>query len=102
MKKRIEAYFKSENDVETAKTALQQLHVQDIIIDDIPEEGNKIAFVPFVQSGLSWGVAASLDLNQEEKKEEEMTHVLEGKVKAEEYDKAIAILSEKEGYMRRE
>lgn len=102
MKKRMEAYFKSENDAESARAALQQLQVHDMIIDDIPESGYKLTFVPFTQPGLSWGVAAPLNINQEDHEEEKMTHVLEAEVKAEEYDKAMKILSEKKGYMKSE
>lgn len=102
MKKRIEAYFKSENDAESAKAALQQLHVSDMIVDDIPESGYKVTFVPFTQSGASFGVAAPIDIKQEEQNAEDITHVLEGEVNAEEYDKAMDILSAKDGYMKNE
>lgn len=102
MKKRIEAYFKSENDAESARAALQQLQVYDMIIDGIPESGYKLTFVPFTQPGLSWGVVAPVNINQEEQGEVKMTHVLEAEVKAEDYDKAMKILSEKDGYMKSE
>lgn len=100
MKKRILAYFKSENDAESAKAALQKLHVSELIVDDIPESGYKFTFVPFTQSGHSLGVGGEIDLESSEEKVEAITHVLEGEVKVEEYERAIKILSEKDGYLK--
>lgn len=99
MKKRILAYFKSENDAESAKAALQKLHVSELIVDDIPESGYKFSFVPFTQSGQSLGVGGKIDLEDREEKGETITHVLECEVTIEEYEEAIKILSEKEGYL---
>ena len=107
MKKRFQAYFKSENDAESAKAALQRLRVTDLIVDDIPEGDHKINFIPFTQPGMNWGLAGTIDTEGAEElevKEEtgRVTHLLEGMVQAQEYEQALRILSEKEGYIKDE
>ncbi|CDO04518.1 hypothetical protein BN988_03078 [Oceanobacillus picturae] len=107
MTKSFVAYFKSENDAETAKAKLEKLRVSNVLVDELPETKKHNAYFPIVGMGtpgtmstgtgvMGLGVADVSDNNREE--HGQITHLLEGKVEEEDYDQAISILAESKGY----
>lgn len=63
MAKKIEVYFKSENDAESAHAALKKLKVNDVYIEEIPEDIDTGVFVPFSSAdvGSSSGAVGHSD-----------------------------------------
>jgi|SRR5690625_3710448 len=104
MMKHIQAYFKSENDAEAAKAKLEALRAADLFVDEFSEATeNKTVFVPLFTMGST---AASTGIIAEEvymdREEEHVTHLLEGKVNEEDYEKAIQILQDGDGLKKLE
>lgn len=114
MTKNIRAYFKSENDVESARASLQRLRVSNLFIDELPEEereNNYVAILPLGSASnstsIGTGVAgantgagvgnigAAFDDGDDNN---QITHILEGQVEDEDYEEAQAVLAENRGY----
>jgi|SRR5690625_2967905 len=100
MPKSILVYFKSENDAEAARSGLQRLRVSDLYVDHLPGGDTKTAYVPI-------GSADREDLESRkgffkglfQKDEDPMTHLVQAKVQEVDYDEAIGVLSELNGYV---
>lgn len=95
MMKNMLAYFKSENDAVAAKASLEKLRVADVFVDEFPETENKTVFVPLFTTGAT---TASTGIIAEgiytDRKEDNVTHLLEGKVHEADYEEAIKILQD--------
>ncbi|WP_100009742.1 hypothetical protein [Lentibacillus sediminis] len=104
----IHAYFKSENDAESANAALQRLRVKNITVEEIPESGRTITVLPIFHGGGGTvggtvGAAPTQDNSELSGKDNgSVTHLLEGEVEESDYDEATRILSENNGYARNE
>ena len=104
MSKSILVYFKSENDAETARSGLQRLRVSDLYVDHLPEGDTKQTFVPISaahspgteESGMvkEKGVLAGLF----NKKEDPATHLIQAQVQEVDYEAAIDVLIEANGF----
>lgn len=106
MTKSILAYFKSENDAESARIRLQSLRTENLYLDNIPEETNEMSFAPIVptSSGTHGPGLAAVNSSEDGGHEnipgedDQMTHLIEGKVREEDYDKAMKIIREANGF----
>jgi vacuolar-type H+-ATPase subunit D/Vma8 len=103
MMKNIHAYFKSENDAEAAKAKLEALRAADLFVDPFPQKENEGVFVPLFTMGTT---TASTGIIAEgiymDRKEDHVTHMLQGKVDETEYEKAIKILQDENGLKKLE
>lgn len=100
MPKSILVYFKSENDAEAARLGLQRLRVTDLYVDHLPEGDSKTMYVPIgdmddadteTRKGFFKGLF--------QKDEDPMTHLVQVKVQETDYDEALGILTELNGYV---
>ncbi|WP_217586326.1 hypothetical protein [Lentibacillus saliphilus] len=106
MKERIHAYFRSEDDAESARAKLQALRVSDIVIEAMPNDEG--AYFSFPMTGPSAGVTrvtaseVASDLFGTEKEQLDQAqmrpHILEAQVEASHYDAAQSVLREAGGY----
>lgn len=102
MTKRVEVYFKNENDAESAKMKLQPLKVTNIFVDKMPVKDEKVFFFPFVQANLGGteetksnkdGIANEKDLSNNSP-----THMLQFDVEEEDYEASMNVLKQYECY----
>lgn len=115
MEKRIEAYFETENDAESARAGLQRIRATNVIVDSIPEGDENKKYVPVVPfrvdsnpgvvssgtqgtDGLARFAHAQEDWHDKGETKEYMTHMLQADVYEEDYDKAIDLLIRNAGY----
>ncbi|PAV31479.1 hypothetical protein CIL05_02155 [Virgibacillus profundi] len=103
MTKNILAYFKSENDAESAKANLQRLQVSNLFVDEIPETDHNVTYVPLMpigstNTGTSAGGVVGLGDDLANKDDNPATHLLEGQVDEKDYEEAIQILADSKGY----
>ncbi|WP_010648512.1 hypothetical protein [Oceanobacillus massiliensis] len=106
MLKNILAYFTSENDAESARSALQTLKVKKLSIDQIPNDQGQenTRYIPISPLGPTWGINGTLeketfgDEKVSEKDDRPLTHVIEGQIDEEDFDNAMKILLENDGY----
>ena len=100
MSKSILVYFKSENDAEAARSGLQRLRVSDVYLDHLPEGDNKTSYVPIgdmdaddteSRKGFFKGLF--------QKDNEPMTHLVQAKVQEVDYEEAMGLLTELNGYV---
>ncbi|WP_404455978.1 hypothetical protein [Oceanobacillus kapialis] len=107
MSKSFVAYFKSENDAETAKAKLEKLRVSDMLVDELPNGDKRATYFPIVGIGTpgsmstgsgAMGIGMADVTDDHDEKSQKLTHLLEGKVEQEDYVEAISILAESNGY----
>ncbi|OZU89227.1 hypothetical protein CIL03_05775 [Virgibacillus indicus] len=115
MTKNIRAYFKTENDAESARANLQKLRVSNVFIDEFPEEERESEFVPILPlgtagtgtgvtgAGIASGVADEVSMSsdsflEDDRNDNHVTHLLEGQVEDEDYKEALQILADNNGY----
>ncbi|MDC3412114.1 hypothetical protein NC797_01555 [Aquibacillus sp. 3ASR75-11] len=80
--KKIQAYFTNENDAESVRAKLQTLNVENVTVEEIPENSNIIR-----------------DLIHPEEGDQQLPQVLQLEVVEEDYQEATAILKESSGHM---
>ncbi|MCP3028873.1 hypothetical protein [Halobacillus sp. A5] len=111
MTKHIEAYFKTENDAESAKAELQKLSVTNEMVEPIPEESRLTGVVPVLNQSQSAGVANFSDVINPEKSTsredtppevKHLTYLLHFDVDSKEYNDALAILKTHHGHMNQD
>lgn len=97
------AYFKSENDAESARASLQKLKVENERVEEIPEDSRKERIIPFSSSGLQANVAEYGESFNDAfgAKGEDMTHLLQFDVAEDDHDDAVKVLEE-HGAMKKE
>lgn len=115
MTKNIRAYFKSENDAESAQAKLQKLRVSNVFIDEFPEDEHESEFVPILPlgtagtgtgvtgAGIAGGGADAVSMSsgsllEDDRNDNHVTHLLEGQVEDEDYKEALQILADNNGY----
>ncbi|WP_347861325.1 hypothetical protein U0355_11790 [Salimicrobium sp. PL1-032A] len=100
---RIIAYFKSENDAESAMTSLKKLKVENEKVEEIPEDSRKNRVMPFSSGGLQANMAEYGESFNDAfgAKGAEMTYLLQFDVEEEDHDAAIKVLEE-HGAMKKE
>lgn len=121
MAKKIEVYFKSENDAESAHAALKKLKVNDVYIEEIPGDTDTGFFVPFSSAnvGSSSGAAGYSGTagtagsaggpiapfapivgrdNDEDHDHGKLTHLMHFNVEEEDFDETVSILIDNDGY----
>ncbi|MFG6149681.1 hypothetical protein [Halobacillus sp. B23F22_1] len=108
MKKHIEAFFKTENDAESAKASLQKLSISNPFMEPIPEESRLTGVVPVLNQGTTAGVAGFKDFIKPNKnttdedtppETDHLTHLLQFDVDKDDYNEALAILKKHDGHM---
>ncbi|WP_067727976.1 hypothetical protein [Oceanobacillus damuensis] len=98
MARKILAYFKSENDAESARSALKTLKVTNLIVDQIPATDENPRYIPIAPIGPTWGVTGTVGLNKvggEEASQDSdapLTHLIEGQIEEDDLNDAIGIL----------
>ena len=111
MSKSLLAYFKSENDAESARASLQRLRVTDLYVEEVPEEEGTKMFIPLFTMGStssSTGAVGELDeggiaANEMMRDNDSpITHILECQVEDADYEEAKNILSDRNGYSRKD
>lgn len=110
--KKVELYFKNENDAHSAQAELNKFRVQNVSMEKM-EKGNRNGlFIPIFSpfwgtgSGGAGGVFPSItdsDSSTEENKAKEadpkyMSHMLRFEVKEEDYEEAISMLEDYDPY----
>lgn len=110
MAKKIEVYFSSENDAESAHAELKKLKLNDIFIEEMPEDTHTRLFVPFISSNVgSSGTSGSAGPiapvapivgrdNGENNDNENLSHLMHFEVEDEDYEEAVSILKEHDCY----
>ncbi|MFQ3546224.1 hypothetical protein Q7A53_19245 [Halobacillus rhizosphaerae] len=106
MSKHVEAYFKTENDAESAKAELQSLRTENELVEAIPEDANlTTSIIPLGganQFGAGAGVAGALDPDDEAapgSNDEHLTHLLHFQIHEEDFDQALHIIQKHQGHM---
>ncbi len=106
MSKHVEAYFKTENDAESAKAELQSLRTENELVEAIPEDANlTTSIIPLGganQFGAGAGVAGALDPDDESapgSNDEHLTHLLQFQVHEEDFDQALHTIQKHYGHM---
>ncbi|MBM7572625.1 hypothetical protein [Aquibacillus albus] len=106
------AYFKNENDAEAVHADLHRLHVNNVVVDEMPEDAEPEMIVPIAAVNTGSGGAAvtnngffaaaygQLDLDDiGDDAEDRRKHLLEFDVEDEDVDAAIEILKKHDGYI---
>lgn len=101
MIRKVEVYFESENDAESAKASLQSIKTTPIFIEEMSGETDGKVYVPFFYTNINsfgpmnnTGVIGTQASFSSDKKEGEVTHLLHFEVDEEDYNQALAILKE--------
>ncbi|MFZ0369510.1 MAG: hypothetical protein WAM07_07905 [Halobacillus sp.] len=106
MTKHVEAYFRTENDAESAKSSLQKYNIEQEAVEPIPEEVDLTPIVPASGSANTGGGTFNFtDVITPNKDKDAMadkrhlTHVLNFKIPEENYDEALKVIVEHDGHM---
>lgn len=107
--KHIEAFFKTENDAESAKADLQKLTIEHEMVEAIPDEADLTTVVPIAGSSNTGGGTFNFTEVLEPKYDENgalsdkrhLTHILHFYIQEEEYDHALNIIKDHEGHMNK-
>jgi len=100
MSKSILVYFKSENDAEAARSGLQRLRVSDLYVDHLPEGDNRTSYVPIGDMGADdTETRKGFFKGLFQKDNDPVTHLVQAKVNEIDYDEAMGILTELNGYV---
>lgn len=99
--RKVEAYFKNENDAESAKASLQSIKTTSVFIEEMSAGTDTKLYVPFFTTNVEAAGAPSnvRPLGAQvpflsEENHGEITHLLHFDVSEEEHDQAISILKD--------
>ncbi|PPA71988.1 hypothetical protein [Jeotgalibacillus proteolyticus] len=103
----IQAYFKSENDAESAAVKLKKINTRDELIDSIPGGGREVFVVPAFNftsgaTASSPGMIPAALGKTNRNSSEKFTHILEFKISSEELSEALDILGTTEAHIDEE
>lgn len=104
MQNKIVAYFRTENDAESARSALQSLRVSNLMVDSIPDSGKRVRYIPVAPFGAHWGAAGFvkrgtlLDDEPSAGSDAPMTHLLELEIEETDFEEAMKLLQENNGF----
>ncbi|UOR13352.1 hypothetical protein [Halobacillus amylolyticus] len=87
MTKHVEAYFKTENDAESAKASLQKIEIENELVEPIPDDSSLLARLVPLSNFKNPG------------SDRHLTHLLQFDVKEEGYKSALSIIEEHDGHM---
>ena len=90
-------YFRNEDDAQKAESALRKIRAKDLFIDTMPGENRLENYSPVIPLG-SWKDGSDLLFNRNDPK---ITHMLQGKVHAEDYSEAMQIMGEARGVLEK-
>ncbi|GAE92090.1 hypothetical protein JCM21714_1071 [Gracilibacillus boraciitolerans JCM 21714] len=110
MYKAIQAFFKSENDAETAKADLNKIKANNIRVDHLPESDRTLLLTPLAYSGnntsgmgAGGGIVAAFTKNNEGKgvtgDNKSRDYTIECEVAEDDYQEALKIIMENDGHM---
>ena len=105
MAERMQAYFKSENDAQSALASLQRVNVSNTFVEEIPDDGNRRVLIPAVSAGTgpvntSAGPGLYRDLwNGDDEEEHSYSHILEFEVAEEDAEEAFRLLQKEKAYI---
>ena len=107
-------YFRNEDDAQKAESALRKIRAKDLFIDTMPGENRLENYSPVIPIGSSslnpgtnqmypgqlgaWKDGSDLLFNRNDPK---ITHMLQGKVHAEDYSEAMQIMGEARGVLEK-
>lgn len=102
MSKHIEAYFKSENDAESVHAELNKLKVNNVLIEEMPKDYGGTMLIPFLSINSSTGSGGVVPLSpikpEQHNSSQDLTQLLQFDVEDEDYEDALTILKENDGY----
>ena len=105
MFKKIQAYFKSENDAEDVHATLNKLNIQNVLVDQLPEESDRSFIAPLgINSSTSASIPAAIypvpaTFGEDES---ERNNMLEFEVEEEDFVEALNIIKENDGHVNRD
>ncbi|WP_186578702.1 hypothetical protein [Aquibacillus kalidii] len=108
MSKHVQAYFRNENDAESAHAMLNKLNIKDLRIDVIPEDSKTMALIPAINGNISSstyngnGIFSTLGEDGELNDVADSKHfrqILEFYVDDGELDQALNTLAQHGGYV---
>ncbi|RNA66670.1 hypothetical protein [Alteribacter keqinensis] len=105
--KKLQAYFRTENDAETASISLKQLRVSNVIVDEIPQQSREnIVLVPAANVGSGTAAAGVVPpaagknkLTMSKDKNKAFQYILECDVEETDYEAAKEKLEQNDAYM---
>ncbi|WP_035187274.1 hypothetical protein [Alteribacter aurantiacus] len=107
--KKLQAYYRTQNDAESASISLKQLEVSNVMVDEIPEASRKeLVLVPAANIGSSGTAGTGVPpvtagnkglLNKNDKSSFE--YILEFDVSESDYEQAVAKLKETDAHIDR-
>jgi len=116
MTKDLIAYFKSESNAESARAGLQRIRVENLYIDEMPEQDGSKEFMPIAgsetqlagelggfnaeQAGVLQSVEGEGNLNIDDGRP--VTHMIHGKVEDDDYVEALIIIHKAHGLLEKE
>ncbi|MUV37500.1 hypothetical protein JNUCC1_01306 [Lentibacillus sp. JNUCC-1] len=107
MDQQIHAYFRTEDDAESARARLETLRTADIQVEEMGEDAKTLTFFPIPVSGMTPGVAGTADPAEfpgmaEARPDQDgpMTQLLTASVDESDYAKAMNILRESGGHQK--
>ncbi|UTR10513.1 hypothetical protein MM300_22030 [Evansella sp. LMS18] len=103
MAEHMHAYFRSENDAESALAKLQKLKVENIFVDSIPDDTDRGIFIPAAATNVGGGSGTSgvpgylEGITHDD--ENTFTHMLEFEVDEEDAEEAFELLKKEDAYV---
>ena len=116
MTKDLIAYFKSESNAERARAGLQRIRVENLYVDEMPEQDGSKEFMPIMGSdqqhladGLGGFNAEQASALQSIEGEDVLniddgqpvTHMIHGKVEDDDYVEALTIIHKAHGFLEK-
>lgn len=118
MTKDLIAYFKTESNAERARAGLQRIKVQNLYVDEMPEEDEMKEYIPIMptdQQQLAGGLSGYSERQAAVMSETEddgffdgeddgrpITHMLHAKINEDDYNEALNIIHKSKGYLEKE
>ncbi|WP_156290823.1 hypothetical protein [Oceanobacillus salinisoli] len=98
MTKQFIAYFKTEDDLLSARASLNTVRTHDITIDQVQRDNHGYTFIPYVSINYTTSNTGFTAFYQDEQDERGQLFVLEGEADDRDYDDVIKILKQNGGY----
>lgn len=119
MTKALIAYFKTENNAESARAGLQRIKGENLYVDEMPEDDDAGKYIPIMmgtdQEALGGGLNGSsaqeavvmqqtddYDFMEDEEDDRPITHMVHVEVNEDDYSEAFQIIHKAKGYLERE
>ncbi|WP_407270927.1 hypothetical protein [Radiobacillus sp. PE A8.2] len=106
MTKKLEAYFKNEDDAETVHAELNRFNVSNVSVEEIPEGDERflVPIFPINNSGSSGGggLVAGLGEFGEPTQTDQRRHLLSFEIEEKDFQEALNIVKKSEGYIAKD